>query len=147
MIDRERIYAALWEVASQSSNFTTASRRLRHWSDVAPAEQPALFMAQKGQIAAERQSAFNIPPPVYTLEAEFYIYVHSEDPYMAPAILLNPLIDALERALAADPVSQVNDLNLPEMVHWVRINGRIETAEGVLGDQEIAIIPVEIRAV
>jgi len=45
MIDRERIYAALWALAAEAENFTTASRRLRFWSDVSPAEQPALFMS------------------------------------------------------------------------------------------------------
>jgi hypothetical protein len=147
VIDREAIYSALWEVASQSSRFATVSRRLRHWADVAPAEQPALFMTQRGQMAENRQNVFDIQPPIYTLEAQFYIYVHSEDPYTSPAILLNPLLDALEWSLRADPVSGVNDLGLPEMVHWVRINGRIETAEGVLGDQEVAIVPVEIRCI
>jgi hypothetical protein len=41
----------------------------------------------------------------------------------------------------------VQDLGLPQFVRHARINGRIETAEGVLGDQELAIIPVEILCV
>jgi len=58
MIAREPIYAALFDLAAGAAGFVTAERRLRHWSDVAPAEQPALFMTQKSEIAAVIGSAF-----------------------------------------------------------------------------------------
>ena len=51
---REPIYAALFTLASGAANFVTVSRRLRHWSDVGAAEQPALFMIQKSETAEER---------------------------------------------------------------------------------------------
>jgi hypothetical protein len=146
MIDREAIYSALWSLVSGAASFVTANRRLRHWSDVSPAEQPALFMSQKAQRGETKSGEVNLPV-VWTLEAEFYIYVHSSAPYMAPAILLNPLIDAVENVLAFDPWTGVQDLGLPQFVRHARINGRIETAEGVLGDQELAIIPVEVLCV
>jgi hypothetical protein len=103
-------------------------------------------MSQKRQRAETRQGAVNLPV-VYVLEADFYIYVHTSDPYMAPAMLLNPLIDAVELALAPDPISGLQQLGLPGMVRHVRINGMIETAEGVLLDQEIGIIPVEVLCI
>jgi hypothetical protein len=146
MIDRERVYSALWGKVSGAASFVTANRRLRHWADVSPAEQPALFMSQKAQRAETKGANTNLPIE-WMLEADFYIYVHSSDPYLSPAMLLNPLIDAVEAALAVDTWSGVQDLGLPEMVQHTRINGRIETAEGVLGDQELAIIPVEILCV
>ncbi|HUE67181.1 MAG TPA: hypothetical protein VMP38_03290 [Candidatus Acidoferrum sp.] len=145
-IVREAIYGALWRLASEAASFATANRRLRHWSDVSPAEQPALFMSQKRQRGTTHQGAVNLPV-VWTLLADFYIYVHSSDPALSPAILLNPLIDAIELALAPDPGTGVQDLGLPQMVRHVRIVGEVETAEGVLGDQEMAIIPVEILCV
>jgi hypothetical protein len=146
MIDREAIYSALWEKVSGAANFATKSRRLVHWSDVSSAEQPALFMSQKAQRAETKGTNTNLPIE-WMLEADFYIYVHSSDPYLAPAILLNPLIDAVEAALKVDPLTGEQDLGLPGMVIHARINGRVETAEGVLGDQELAIIPVEILCV
>ena len=48
MIIRETIYAALWTLGAGAARFASANRRLRHWADVAPAEQPALFMSKKG---------------------------------------------------------------------------------------------------
>ena len=54
MIIREAIYGALWILGSSAGEFASANRRLRHWSDVAPAEQPALFMSEKGGHAVDQ---------------------------------------------------------------------------------------------
>ena len=144
MIIRETIYAALWELGSNAARFATTNRRLRHWSDVGPAEQPALYMSEKGGHAAVKKLG---APIVWTLYADFYIYVHSSDPYLAPGMLLNPLLDALEAALAPSPTTGIQNLGLPAMVQHAYISGKIETDEGVLGDQAIAIVPVEILCV
>jgi hypothetical protein len=144
MIIREQIYAALWALAAEAENFTTASRRRRHWSDVSPAEQPALFMSEKGSQAQIKALG---APVVWTLSAEFFVYAHSADPYLSPASILNPLLDAIEAALAPAPATGVQDLGLPAMVQHAYISGRIRTDEGILGDQAIAVIPIEILAV
>ena len=141
MILRETIYTALWDLAAAAGNFASANRRLRHWADVAPAEQPALFMSEKGGHAAVKALG---APIVWTLHAEFYLYVHSSDPYLPPASILNPLLDALDAALAPPPSTRIQNLGLPAMVQHAYIAGKIETDEGVLGDQAIAIVPVEI---
>jgi hypothetical protein len=144
LIIREPIYAALWELGAGAARFGTANRRLRHWSDVGPAEQPALFMSEKGSHAATRRLG---APTVWTLYGEFYLYVHSSDPYLPPGTVLNPLLDALETALAPSPTTGIQDLGLPEMVQHAYIAGRIETDQGVLGDQAIAIVPVEVLCI
>jgi hypothetical protein len=141
MIAREPIYAALFDLASGAAGFITAERRLRHWSDVAPAEQPALFLTQKSETAAVKALG---APAVWTLAVELYLYAHSSDPHLSPATVLNPLVDAVEAALAPAAVTGVQNLGLPSIVQHAYIAGTIETAEGVLGDQAIAIIPVEI---
>lgn len=144
MIIRESIYSALWTVGAGAARFTIASRRLRHWSEVMPAEQPALFMSEKGGHAAVRKLG---APIVWTLYAEFYVYAHSSDPYSTPGTIINPLLDALEAALAPSPTTGIQNLGLPEMVQHAYIAGKIETDEGVLGDQAIAVVPVEILCV
>jgi hypothetical protein len=141
MIVREAIYGALWSLAAGAANFASANRRLRHWVDLAPAEQPALFMSEKGGHAVTKALG---GPTIWTLSADFYVYVHSSDPYLAPAMLLNPLLDALEAALAPSPVTGIQNLGLSAMVQHAYIAGKVETDEGVLGDQAIAIVPVEI---
>jgi hypothetical protein len=141
MIEREAIYSALWTLGSGAWSFATANRRLRHWSDVPPVEQPALFMSQKGAHASMKALG---APIVWTLYVDFYVYAHSSDPYAAPSIILNPLLDALEQALSPSMATGIQNLGLPEMVQHAYIAGKIETDEGVLGDQAIAIVPVEI---
>ena len=141
MIAREPVYAALFGLLQNAAGFVTASRRLRHWSDVAPAEQPALFLAQKSEAAANPALA---APAVWTLHADAFVYAHSGDPYAAPAALLNPLLDAVVAALAPLPATGLQDLGLPGAVRHARIAGKIETDEGVLGDQAVAIVPIEI---
>lgn len=141
MISREPIYAALFALAAGAAGFVTAERRLRHWSDVSPAEQPALFQCQTRETAAIRALG---AATVWTLNVELYLYAHSSDPYAAPASVLNPLLDAVVAALAPDPTTGIQDLGLPAMVRHSAIAGRIDTDEGTLGDQAVAIVPVEI---
>jgi hypothetical protein len=71
----------------------------------------------------------------------------SSDPYLAPGTILNPLIDALEAALAPSATTGIQNLGLPEMVQHAYIAGKVETGEGVLGDQAIAIVPVEVLCI
>jgi hypothetical protein len=141
MIAREPIYAALFARVAGAANFVTAGRRLRHWSGMAPAEQPALFMRQKEEVA-------KVPtlgaPTVWTLIVELYVYAHASDRYVAPATVLNPLVDAVEAALAPLAATGLQDLGLPALVQHAYIGGKVAIDEGLLRDQAVAIIPVEI---
>jgi hypothetical protein len=141
MITREPIYAAVFAKVAGAAKFVTAERRLRHWSGLTPAEQPALFMRQKTEVAAV--TTFGAPT-VWTLIVDLYLYAHASNPYVAPATVLNPLIDAVEAVLAPLAANGVQDLGVPEMVQHAYIAGKITTDEGVLRDQAVAIIPVEI---
>lgn len=49
-IDREAIYEALFQAVTGCPGLVTVGRRLRHWSDVTPAEQPALFLVQRREL-------------------------------------------------------------------------------------------------
>jgi hypothetical protein len=141
MIAREPIYAALFALVAGAADFVTAARRLRHWSELTPVEQPALFMRQKDEVAAVTTLG---APTVWTLGVDLYVYAHESDPYAAPAMVLNPLIDAVEAALAPSAATGLQNLGLPAMVQHAYIAGKIETDEGVLRDQAVAIIPIEI---
>ena len=141
MIIREAIYAALWTLGSGAGALPAPIAGCGIGADVAPAEQPALFMSEKGGHAQVKKLG---APIVWTLYADFYIYVHSSDPYAAPATVINSLLDALERALAPSAATGIQNLpGLPQMVQHAYIAGKIETDEGVLGDQAIAVVPVE----
>ena len=102
------------------------------------ANQPALFLVQKGEeiVTASRR------PARRTLSAEIYLYARAEDPAVAPATLLNPLLDAVEACFAPDPVT--GNQTLGGLVAHAWIEGKVETDEGVLGEQAVAIVPVTI---
>ena len=142
-MNRETIYSALFNLLSNAAVFQTTSRRLQHWSDVPAISQPALFMAQK------RELAQTVPPlpTVWTLVVDVYVYVNTGNNVndTVPASLINPLIDALTATLAPDPIT--NKQTLGGLVQHAWIEGEIITDEGWLGDQAIAVIPIYIKYV
>lgn len=143
MIARETIYAALFTLVSGSANFVTASRKLVHWSDLGPEEHPAIFQRQVDEVRVEQRGV----PPKIKLSVDLYIYVHSLsqqlDPMVTPSQLLNPLLDAIDAALAIDDRS--NNVNtLGGLVSHCWIEGKTENFEGMIGDQAVAIIPISI---
>ncbi len=140
---REPIYEALFALLANAADFATASRRLRHWSNVEPAEQPALFQVQKRETAKSLEGS----PAQWRAEVDVYVYCQAPDDETAPAIVLNPLLDALEAALlpaGADLASGTQSLG--GLVKHCWIAGAIETDEGALGGQAVAIVPIEILA-
>lgn len=135
---REQIMAALWAKVSNITGIKTSSRRLLHWDDIAPADQPALFMAQGPQVATLTRGF----PLKWLLHANLHLYVNSgENPNLSPAPALNTLLDAIEAALAPGAGAYQT---LGGLVHDCWINGQIETLEGTLGAQEAALIPITI---
>lgn len=141
MINREAIYSVLFVLLQNCAPFKTASRRLVHWTDVDGTQQPALFLAQGAQISTQETRQ----PTKWLLKAEIYVYART-DGGAAPGPLLNQLLDAIEAALAPS-FPNVNPVQtLGGLVDKVWIDGAIETDEGTLGDQAVAIIPVSILA-
>ena len=139
-MNREQIYSALFAKLQAVAGFTTVSRRLKLWDDVPQSEQPALFMAQK------RESATGEPGlnRVWTFEVDVYLYARTcDDKEESPATTINPLVDAVIAALAPDPIT--NKQTLGGLVQHAWIEGTIETDEGVLGEQGVAVIPILIK--
>ena len=139
-MNRELIYSKFFDLLKSVGDFKVASRRLKHWSDVSPAQQPALFVSQRTELVT-RTPGLN---PVWDLHIDVYLYANTGgDKSIAPSQILNPLIDAIEAALKPNPID--NKQTLGGLVQHAWIDGAIETDEGVLGDQAVAIIPVVIR--
>jgi hypothetical protein len=142
-VNREAIAAALFNLAKTPSQLVTTSRRLKHWSDVPAEEQPALFQTQgKENIDTGTQRMGG--PNTHKIDFQLYVYVHNTDPTIPPSALLNALLDALEAALTPTPGTKQT---LGGLAQHAFISGSIETDEGVLGDQAVAIVPIEVLAV
>lgn len=139
-MNREAIYQALYDKLATVPGVKTKGRKLKHWSDVPTSQQPAIFQAQKGEFGQRQQGLGT----VWTLTVDVYIYTSTTGSAF-PASQLNDIIDAIESALQPDnPVRNTNTLG--GLVQHCRIEGAIETDEGTLGDQAVAIIPIVITA-
>ncbi|MFK7088682.1 hypothetical protein AAFM71_07680 [Chromobacterium violaceum] len=142
-MNREAIYSALFERLKAIPGLRTTSRRLRHWSDVDASQQPAMFQAQVRESPIPGDPSRGLPTK-WTLSADVYVYART-DGDQAPGTVLNPLLDAIEAALQPDnPVLRAQTLG--GMVEHCWIDGDIETDEGALGDQAVAIVPIRILA-
>lgn len=140
-VNRETLYAAVFNLLKNSASFKTASRKLRHWSEVPPEEQPALFVVQGGEVPQVTTKT----PTVWSLKVSVYIYAHTAAGMReeeAPSQILNPLVDAVTDAIELP--SQPFEQTLGGLCHRLRLDGAIETDEGVLGDQGVVIIPITI---
>lgn len=142
MTSRESIFAALFALASNAAGFTTKSRTVKTWADVAPADQPALFQVEGKQHADSRA----LVGPKWTFHAELIVYAHQQNTVNGADLVsvLNAQVDAVVAALA--PATGFDAQTLGGRVTDVRIDGDIETSEGRLGEQAVAIIPLLIIA-
>lgn len=137
-MNREAIYSALFNLVKTSTGLITSSRRVKMWTEVPAAEQPALFMSQTGETAEPRTNQ----PTRWIFRVELYLYAMTTNAHDAPASVLNPILDAVVAKLS--PIAGENQ-TLGGLVHYCRISGPIETDEGHLGDQAVAIIPIEMQ--
>lgn len=137
---REPIYQALLAKLAATAQFNTVSRRFKTFANVAPPDRPALFLIQR----SENVSTTSGLNPIWSIQCDAYIYVSvGGDPSVAPAQILNPILDAIELALAPDQIT--NKQTLGGLVQHCRIDGSIQIDESINGDQSIALIPFEIR--
>lgn len=141
-MNREAIAIALFNLAKTAPGLKTTSRRLKHWSDVPAEEQPALFQAQGKELVDTSLQKMG-GPNSHKLQFDLYFYVKSKDPAIPPSSLLNPLLDAFEAAITPTPGT---NQTLGGLAQHAFISGSIETDEGTLGDQAMAIVPVEVLA-
>jgi len=140
-MNRENIHAALFACVADVPGLVIASRRLRHWNDVPSSEMPALFLAQGRQLIGP--PAANGLPPKWQFDATVYIYVSTVD--QVPGTVLNPIVDAVTALF--DPTALGAPQTLGGLVEHARIEGAIETSEGVLGDVEVCMIPIRMLAI
>lgn len=137
---REAIYAALFALLQGAGGFQTVGRRVQPWSALSSAQQPALFLVAKGEDHARLAGM----PSRRTLQADLVVYAMAPDDNTAGSQVLNPLLDAIQAALQPPPYSA--DQTLGGLVQHAWIEGHIQTDEGALGSQAVAVIPVHILA-
>jgi hypothetical protein len=141
---RELVYTALFSLLSNiqiggGAAFKTATRRLQHFADIPPESRPAIYMQHTGETTNPSPRGF---PPKITLEVNVWIYVSTDQQPSGPVI--NPLLDAVELALAPNSAAGGNVQTLGGLVAHAWIEGATQIFEGDLGDDSVAIIPVRV---
>lgn len=138
MVSREQVYATLFGYLQTASGFTNYSRVLRHWNEV-PSEQQPIAMQMEGRQHAD---APTLRLTKWTFHAEWYVYAHAANTSGDVVVLLNQLVDAAVATLEPGPAYDAQTLG--DLVTSCRVQGDIETSEGRLGEQAVAIIPLII---
>jgi hypothetical protein len=144
---RESIYQAIFALAATTQlgsapAFKTTSRK---WSPTrfAGEEKPALYQVQIDEDFKEALGSRL--PYVDKMLVEFYIVVNEPDTEIATTTLLNPLVDALIATLWPSAITVVSVAQtLGGLVQDVRIAGKVDYREGLLGPGAFAVIPVRI---
>lgn len=136
--NREHIDKTLEELLFSIPDFKTKGRVLRLWSDVQPEDKPALFMIAGNQ---RREQSQNIPGTLL-MRYDLYLYTWRSDVLSSDRQMMR-LLDLIERKLDPGPGVPHQSLGISN-VHHCYIAGEIETDEGSLGQDSVAIVPLEV---
>lgn len=144
MATREQVDLALLAVLQAVPGLVTVGRVLRHWTDCAPSEQPAAYLSKTGEMLTPANPKGG--PAKLLLHYEIILYTYSADPGVAPATAMNAALDYLSAAFSPFSLSSIagQPQTLGGLVRWAVITGKIETDEGKLGPQSVAIVPLEV---
>lgn len=124
------------------SGFRTKSRRLVSFTNVPAEQQPAFFMAS-GDLEPRLGAGTPGMPYKWRLHRKVWLYANAgNDDTLIPSSIMNPILNAVFAALK--PIPPGDRQTLGGIVYNVSLSGRIQTDEGLLGPQAVAVIPVEI---
>lgn len=137
------LQAPTGQLPSVATPFSIVSRRAILWEQTEKWQPgPALYLFQHREIGETKERG---KPTKWYLHANLYVYALNADQSLSGGQILNPLIDAVEGALAPKPV-EGNVLSLGGLVSRAYIEGPVEVAEGNIDNIAVAVIPVVIIA-
>ena len=143
-MSREQIDVALYSLLQGITAFNTSSRRVPpNWTETPAERQPALFLSH-GKETLDQEMQKRGGPYVSTIEYTVILMVHSGGQVNSvPTSRLNPMVDSVVNAVH---LTNGEKQTLGGLVHRLIISGPIETDEGLLGDQAIAVFTLNVIA-
>ncbi|MDP9267260.1 MAG: hypothetical protein M3P27_02910 [Acidobacteriota bacterium] len=147
-INREEIWAALLArlKTALANKFKIISRRHVMPPDLAPAQQPALFLCQTGELRSQLPERTD-----GTLKLEGVLIVYLTDTNANPVpgregklavTELNDLLATIEDAIAPDVEGELQTLG--DLCYRCWIEGNTEMEAGIIGQQLVAVVPINI---
>lgn len=143
---REAIFLALMERLRTIKEVVTVEDHMKRWSDVPPDQQPAIFVVKESEVPTNARGL----PPKWNLRARLYIYAHQMDRLdMSAQQQMNRLITRIEEALEVKGDEKADSTTpfattLGGCVSHAWLDGQVETDEGTLGDQTVAIATIDM---
>jgi hypothetical protein len=138
---RETVMRALFARLRTIPGFTSYSRRMTLPGVVPPGDMPALMQWEQPEMARIRTGF----PEKRVWEAWVVLVFINQDQTIPGASIINPMLDAVELALAVDDFAR-NVCSLGGLVHYARIEGSIikETGDTDSNGLGGAVIPIKI---
>lgn len=141
-MNRELIYQGVLDLLKEKTNAVSYSRRLKDFNQMSVSETPAIFLVQND----ENCETITGMPTKWTFKPEIYIYVNTGDNSgsdISPYTYLNPIIDEVISVFDAFNNSYGKQ-TLNDLVHTIKLAGKVETDGGSLGGIAIARLNLEI---
>lgn len=143
----EQVYQALFQLLDSAQlagarAWATSSRKFQSWENAGVPNQPAMFLRQGRQQAAQKQA---LGLTEWTLRATCWIYCqHPSDQGSVPATLINNLLTAVKKVLS--PLPGESEQTLGGLVTNCWIDGTVLIDEGLapMDTQSIVVVPIAI---
>lgn len=132
------ILTAAFAQLNTSSGWVTTETKLRHWTDVQPAERPYVAQAL-GPVELRTIGGAAV---IERVRLDYWIYISHTDP-AGPQGQLADRIDAILAAFA--PPTGLDWQTLGGLVRSAAPTGTVDTDEGTLGTDAVAIVPVVVE--
>lgn len=144
---REQIYTALLATLKKTAAFQVVTRKYVDPSTLVDAQCPALIQLEISEHSKHTHPNMS-PISVLRVDATVVVCVPQITQVIGqeqdvPQQLLNPLLDAIDAALAPDNPSR-SKFTLGGLVEHCYIEGEILKDQGVLFPKAAAVIPIEI---
>jgi hypothetical protein len=152
-VNREAIFEALATRLAAVPSITLVSRRLRSYEDFPAADQPAIFLCKEDEIPVNQRGL----PPAWRLQVSLYLLCRTPRDEPSPSSQLNRILTEIETALERQPTEWAtgqqpnqegsHQTTLGGLCQRAWISGPVTLDEGLIDEQAVARIPVEILAV
>jgi hypothetical protein len=140
-VTREQVFQALFARMQEVPGMTSYSRRMTFPQKVSPGDMPCLMQWEQPEMVRGGTGL----PDKRVWEAWIVIAFNNDDPQVAGATIINPMIDAVQNTLAIDDFGR-NTCTLGGLVHYARIEGPLIKETGDLDGNGLggAVIPIKI---
>ncbi len=122
-----------------ATSWRTVSDRLRLWGDVAPDQQPAVFLVTH----REQDDYRGLGLYRRRLELGLWCYSRSDSAPGAPD--LDTMMEAFEAAFNVADNMSTNSNTLGGLVYWCRIEGKTLKDPGDLDNQTLLVVPLVVE--